>query len=353
MLRMRTQIFKVALIFLLLNFQFAEVMAQEWEMITGKLFAQGENPEFADDPFNRKLGALLCMPDGDLLLVRNGRHPMYRSTDQGQSWQPLEGTETIGRAYGSFSFSRDYSNSRVAVFMIVQKKERPALGLILSADGKVLAEIGKPSAQHDGWTWGMPAWEQDSPKVILGKEHHQWVVMWLSKDGGETWQKLDFTSRNPGVINEKTFVAGNEDGIHRSADQGQSWEKVSDFIVTGKNPIRYSSNFYWTTEKGVIWSQDQGKSWQLLGQELSGTLWGPYFGTSEQSMMVVNQHGFYTTTDHGHNWDKVADYFAPPNANFEGEYNVIHTTNSYDWDEVRGILYAGGLGADAYKLKLK
>lgn len=327
--------------------------AQEWEMITDKLFAEGEKPEFAEDPFNRKLGGLFCMPDGDLWLVRNGQHPVYRSTDQGESWQPIPETETIGRAYGSFSFSPDYSSGRLAIFMIVQQKHRPAQGIILSSDGEVLAKIGKPSEAHDGWTWGMPAWEQEKPQVILGKEHHKWVVMWLSKDGGQNWQKLDFTSRNPGVINAQTFVAGNDDGIYRSADQGASWQKVADFVVSGKNPIRYGDNFYWTTEEGVIWSQDEGKSWQLLGKSLPGTLWGPYFGNSEQSFMVVNEDGFYISNDHGLSWKKVADYFAPPNANVDGAYNVTHPTNSYGWDETRAILYAAGLGAQVYKMKLK
>lgn len=343
---------KQYLICLLLFIPFA-ALAQEWEMITGELFADGENPEYADDPFNRMLGGLFCTSDGELWLVRNGQHPIYRSTDQGKSWQPLENTETIGRAYGSFSFSPDYASGQLAVFMIVQKKHTPAQGLILSADGEVMAEIGKPNQEHDGWTWGMAAWEQENPQVILGKEHHKWVVMWLSQDGGESWQKLDFTSRNPGVINARTFVAGNDDGIYRSADQGQSWEKVSDFIVTGKNPIRYGNNFYWTTEEGVIWSQNKGKSWQLLGEKLPGALWGPYFGRNEQSFMVVNQDGFHITTDHGQSWRKVADYFAPPNANVEGAYNVMHPTNSYGWDENRGILYAAGLGAHAYRLKFK
>ena len=327
--------------------------AQEWQVITEDLFDEGENPEFTDDPFNRRLGALLCLPNGDLLLHRNGQHPLYRSNNQGKSWQAVENTETLGRAYGSFSFSYDYESGRVAIFTIVQKKGRPAQGLLLSAKGEVIKKIGKPSQEHDGWTWGMPAWEQSEPQIILGKEHHKWVIMWLSRDGGQSWQKLDFKSRNPGVIDAQTFVAGNEDGIYRSVDQGESWEKVSDFVVSGKHPIRYGNNFYWTSDKGVIWSGDSGESWQLLGQSLKGLLWGPYFGRSEQSLMVVNQQGFHISTDHGRSWKKVADFFAPPDSNVEGQYNVLHPTNSYGWDEKRGILYAAGLGGHAYKLKIK
>jgi len=328
------------------------LLAQEWEVLTEKLFSEGENPEFADDTFNRKLGGLLAKPNGELLLVRNGQHPIYRSRNQGKTWKPLKGVETKGRAYGSFSFSYDYATGKTAIFMIVQQKHSPAQGLVLSPKNHVLTTIGKPSDNHDGWTWGMPAWEQASPQLILGKEHHKWVIMWVSRDGGSTWQQLDFKSRNPGVIDAQTFVAGNDDGIYRSADQGENWQKVADFVVTGKNPIRYGQNFYWTTEQGVIWSQDQGKSWELLGNALEGVLWGPYFGTTENSMMVVNAQGFYISTDHGETWEQYAEFFAPPSSNRDGQYNVMHPTNSYGWDEKRGIIYAAGLGGHAYRLRL-
>jgi hypothetical protein len=143
----------------------APAQAQKWELITEKIFSKDENPAFADDPLNCKLGGLLCMPNGDLWLVRNGAHPVYRSTDQGESWQALHTAQTIGRAYGSFSFNLNYSSGRVAIFMIVQQKNSPARGLLLASGGEVISKIGKPSKEHDGWTWGIPAWEQ--PEVIL------------------------------------------------------------------------------------------------------------------------------------------------------------------------------------------
>jgi len=329
-----------------------DAWSQDWERITEDLFAQGEDSSFTRDPLNRKLGCLVVKPSGELLLVRNGQHPVYHSQDQGVHWHPLEHTETVGRAYGSYSANVDYTSGRVAIFTIVQQKNAAATGLILSSEGKVLTQINKPKTDHDGWTWGMAAWEQHDPEVILGKEHHKWVIMWLSKDGGSTWEQLPFKSRNPGVIDAHTFVAGNDDGIYRSEDQGETWEKISEFVVTGKNPIRYGDHFYWTTQQGVIRSTDHGRSWEFLNQPLEGALWGPYFGLNEQSMMVVTHEGFWVSQDAGAKWIKVADYFAPPGANLEGQYDITHPTNSYGWDEKRGILYAAGLGADAYRLVL-
>mgnify|MGYP001033596817 CR=1 FL=1 len=331
--------------------RYSPLKAQDWHPITEALFERVHiNPDFYEDPLNRRTGALAVSPaTGNLTLVLNGNHPVYLSKDQGESWKAMD-VSTQGRAYGSFSINQDPETARQAIFMIVQKKQLPAQGLIIDKKGHEITQIGKPGSNHDGWTWGMPAW--DNPQVILGKEHHAWVVLWLSKDGGQSWTRLDFESRNPGVIDSKTFVAGNDDGIYFSENQGEKWDRVADFKVTGKTPVRYGQNFYWTTEEGVIISSDQGKSWQLLGEKVPGALWGPYFGRNQSSMMVVNQEGFQVTTDHGENWEKVAAFFAPPHSAHDGKYNVMHPTNSYGWDQKRGILYAAGLGGHAYKMAL-
>ena len=346
-------ILSLSFLFFLLNV--SSGWSQQWQNITEDLLAEIGDTTFSKSTLNRNVGALAVLPEsGDLLLVLNGDHPIYRSKNQGKSWKPLNNANPVGRAYGSFSFNIDPVTSRTALFMIVQKKRGPVKGLVLSEKGKVLTEIGRPYESHDGYTWGMVAWEQDNPQVILGKEHHAWVVMWLSKDGGKTWEKLDFESRNPGVIDARTFVAGKDDGgIFRSGDQGKSWEKVAGFKVTGKNPVRYGDNFYWTTEEGLIISRDKGKSWEILGEPLKGALWGPYFGNSENSIMVVNEEGFFITRNHGKSWKKVAGFFVIPDSNAGGKYNVMHPTNSYGWDEKRGIIYAAGLGGHAYKLKLE
>lgn len=325
--------------------------AQQWESITQDLLASVKDTTFQSDVLNRNVGAIAVLPNsGNLILVLNGVHPTYMSKDQGETWQPLKKAQTIGRSYGSFSINIDAETDRTAIFMIVQKKDAPAKGFILNHKGKVLTTIGKP--EHDGWTWGMPAWQQKSPSTILGKEHHAWVKMWLSTDAGESWDLLDFESRNPGVISETTLVAGNDDGIYRSTDRGINWEKVAPYKVTGKTPIKYQDHFYWTTTAGLVYTRDKGNSWYLLPGKLKDPLWGPFFGKSKQEMMVVCREGFFISKDGGMSWEKVAEYFAPPNSNREGVYNVMHPTNSYGWDAENNIIYAAGLGGHAYKLKL-
>lgn len=341
---------KLIFIIFCILIRFQPLSAQNWENITARLLHQIGDTTFQNDPFNRRVGNIVVQPKtGDLFLVLNGGHPVYRSKTRGRNWKALKGTAVQGRSYGGFATSLDYNTNRMAFFMIVQKSQLPARGVLLSSKGKFLGEIDKPP--HDGWTWGMPAWEQKDIRVLLAKEHHAWVVMWKSVDGGTTWEKLRFESRNPGVISEQIFVAGNDDGIYRSTDQGESWVKVSDYIVNGKTPIRYGSNYYWTVPDGVLVSKDAGKTWEVFGEPISDALWGPYFGRSQKELMVVTPDGFFISYDGALTWKKAAGFFKIPKAQFEGKYNIMHPTNSYGWDAKRKIIYAAGLGGDAYKIK--
>ena len=327
--------------------------AQTWENITRELYHHLEpDSGYASDPLFRKTGSFLLHPfTGDLYLAVNGQNPLYLSQDQGEEWIPLPDAYTEGRTFGGFSAGIFPREGLKYFFTIVMHKNQQVRGLVLGPDDQVFSVIKKPASHHDGWSWGMPA--GNNPQVILGKEHHAWTVLWLSKDGGESWEKLDFESRNPGVVTDSVFLAGNADGIYRSIDQGKTWNKVSPYVITGKTPVMHAEAVYWTTKKGLAKSPDQGKTWTLVGSPLPGSLYGPYFGIDQHSMMVVAEDGFFILRDGSDLWQKVAPPFVIPEAAYEGAYNIRFSTNSYGWDQKRNLLYAAGLGADVYKLKIE
>ncbi len=318
---------KKIILFILVGTVFP-VFSQSWDNISASLYQTIPNFRSGEDRLNRNIGNLTVLPSGELIAVMNGTYGIYASSDQGDSWRKLD-VYIQGRSYGAFSVNLDYNTSRYAVFMIVQQKQAPAVGAVMSRDGKVLSTIGKPDSTHDGWTWGMVDWTSDQSITILDKEHHAWVIMWSSRDAGQTWRKLDFQSRNPGLLNDSTLVAGNDDGIYRSMDSGASWVKVSDFIVTGKTPVRYGEKYYWTTAHGVIVTGDHGATWNLLGTRLPDALYGPYFGKNKNQLMVVSREGFFITKNGGTTWEKKAEYFVDPNDPESGHYNIMHPTNSY------------------------
>ena len=326
-------------------------LAAEWENIGARVFQSiPDYTEHREKLFNG-VGSLVVVPTtGELYVTLNRAYGMWHSRDQGATWTRVAEARVQGRHYGSFSANLDPQTGRFALFSIVSTVD-PQSALTSDA-GRTWRAINRPSgAKHDGWTWGSIDWSQTEPQVILGKQHHDYTAMWLSRDAGATWEKLPFASRNPGVIDAKTFVAtrGTEgDGIHRSTDAGQNWTRVAEFKVNGKTPVRWDTNFYWTAEPGVIVSRDAGATWSLLGQALPDALWGPFFGRDEDSMLVVSRDGFFRTVNRGTTWTKVADFFA----GHIGTYDVMHPTVSYGWDAPRGLIYCAPVGGSVWRLKV-
>lgn len=329
--------------------------AQGWEDISQPIFEVASQLDTAQDVLNRGVGGILYRPEAnELLAVTNGVNGLFSSKDQGNTWQKVADANLNGRHYGGFSFNYDYEHDRYIIFMITRADSLSATSLLSAGADQGFIHFQEPQhTKHDAWTWGMPAWSEDTIQIILGKEHHAWTKLWLSQDSGQNWKLLDFESRNPGVINDSVFVAGNDDGMYRTTDQGENWQKINIFVVTGKNPIKYHDHFYWTTAQGLISSTDQGKTWKMVGDPLADALYGPYFGKDQNHMMLVSKDGFFITKDSGKTWEKQLDYFNVPDSNRDGTYNVMHPTNSYGWDWKRNIIYVAGLGGRVYRYRLE
>jgi hypothetical protein len=312
----------------------------QWEDIGQNILQHIPNYEEYNDRLYTGFGNLVVLSNGELFLTLNRDYGMFRSTDTGNSWEKVSDVQVQGRAYGGFSANIDYQNNRFALFMIVSSVD-PQSAITLDG-GKTWNEITRPThIVHDGWTWGAVDWTNDNPQVIIGKQHHDMTAMWLSKDAGQSWEKLAFRSRNPGVINDRILVAAlgeYGEGIYRSVDQGQTWNQVSDYKITGKVPVKFNNNFYWTSENGVLVTKNEGETWSLLGTNLPGALWGPFFGKDENTILAVCLDGYYKTTNGGKEWQKIAEHL-------EGfEPDVMHPTASFGWDYNKNILYFSPVG---------
>lgn len=334
--------------------------ADEWEDLSESLFKA--LPEY--EPVERKLytgvGAIVVLPvGGEVFAIMNRDYGVLRSLDAGETWERLPQAPLRGRAYGGFSACLDARTGRFAVFM--QEANRfgiKAVGGLTLDKGESWTPIGRPDhpARHDGYTWGGVDWTARLPEVILGKEHHAWVALWLSRDAGATWSRLPFESRNAGVLGPQTYVAGvdafaqrgemkAEPGIYRSGDSGQNWQKVSPVVVSGKTPVSWGDSHYWTCKEGVLICRDDGRSWGLLGSPLPDSLYGPIFGRSEREMMVVARSGIHVSRNGGESWNHVADAI-------EGAYNVGNPLTSFGWHPEAGLLYYAAVGGGLYRLRI-
>ena len=218
-------------------------------------------------------------------------------------------------------------------------------------------------------------------KTILGFLHHGEMVGGMfvhTSDGGATWDwsgpLLKDTRRwmRTGVADATTLLRGEEPakgdmpqpGIFRSTDFGQTWTKVGDYTLHGTCPVHYGSNIYWAAKEGVVVSRDGGNTWSVCGSPVANIVFGPYFGKSEQEMMVVS---FKTDTpsrgtaaNRGPVWRRSSPTLPMRGAN-RGMKEPAHPLSGrhwrgalwyFGWDSERNILYESLFGGDVWKLQL-
>ena len=92
-----------------------------------------------------------------------------------------------------------------------------------------------------------------------------------SKDGGETWTKLDTTLRSSYVMidspavamNENTFYRANFYSLERSTDAGESWHRFMKGIVGTeiRDLIAFKDILYAETGRETVYSTDGGETW--------------------------------------------------------------------------------------------
>ena len=98
---------------------------------------------------------------------------------------------------------------------------------------------------------------------------------------------------------------------------------------------------------GLLVRRDKGATWTRQGSSVD--IWlGPFFGRSEDEMVVVGKNGAFKTGNAGDTWTKIAD-LRPNGPGFSFKPNWF---GCYAWDPVNNILYASSMGNPVYKLEL-
>lgn len=336
--------------------QAAPPAGEGWVNVTAELFKSIK----ADDhkmAFIRFAQGFAVEPTtGNLFVhVAAGQAGLYHSKDQGQTWAAIPGVKLTGRSETGHSFSIAHPHDgRMAFFTI------DGAGGITFDGGQTWTAFGRHARNFDH---GDLDWSTPKPQVIFAMEHEPFYKC-LSTDGGATWTRIDEAADKAagnrevqnwrvGVVNATTLVMADrrKEGILLSADLGKTWTEVAKFRVLAGRPVHYGKRLYWAVSEGVI-ASDDGKAWSLVGTALPNATWGPYFGRSEQEMMVVTDKGFFITADGAKTWKHAAPYFAVPDgyATARG-YDAGGGLRYFGWDPIHNILYASGLGAPVYRLR--
>lgn len=178
-----------------------------------------------------------------------------------------------------------------------------------------------PYRQINGSTSCRPYFVKDAILWVSGS------ALKISRDKGVTWQSVG-TAPGPwgGSIKQLAGIAennglvifvGNDTGLWRSADSGQTWQKAQDTKCVAL--VDVGSRFYAAMQKTIQMSTDHGKTWGPLdmtpfqGQAIFGLTGGVAPDGSSVLFASAWQLGILRSTDWGKTWEVVLKPYSDQN----------------------------------------
>ena len=258
---------------------------------------------------------------------------MFRSTDDGASWTPIEnglvyGQTTVtglavseGKVFAStfagVAFSTDNGNDWSTIVGTDQANQ--VTNCVAAIDSSVLVgwvggvirsiDVGRSWVDTSGWinTSCTFCFAGDSSRIYAGTT----TGVHLSTDNGVTWTPIN--NGLPGnqvwsMATEGTtlFAATINNGVYRSIDSGASWVSASSGIIlsevnsmAGDGPHIYAvmgyDSLYISTDNGTTWTADTSLH---SGAIASVTVIG-------QKVYASTSTGIYVSSDNGKTWNAI------------------------------------------------
>lgn len=310
-----------------------------------------------------------CLTNINNVLLAGGNYGVYFSTNTGASWlksnssPPLiiaflpHGSDVYACGYGGIFRSSDNGHSWLRVY-------NTAITFISMAAGTsnlyASSQFGLYKSTNNGQNWSSfpsPA----SPNYInsIAASGNKLFVcyqdsgLYVSTDDGSSWSTglSGFYSRHPVVIiprgNALYCGASYRAGIYKSIDNGTSWVSMNNgFANCGINALSVSGNtiFTATNYEGVHLSADYGDSWTILAPQLPV---GTFTTVSAQGNYVLagNKDSLFMSNDMGAHFtgvikDSVTGSAISGSYFFEGGSGGIHRSTDYGatWAKVNNLI---------------
>ena len=264
-------------------------------------------------------GVVVDPASGDVFMVVNDLG-LWRSSDQGKSFNRCDGEAIGGRCETGWALQADPAGKRMACFMIYGSSA-------MTTDGGTTWT--KFSTTH--LDFGAVDWA-DTGKRLLALRHESGGLLTTSEDAGATWKDLQKGWSTCGVIDHTTFVATKENtpGIFRSTDAGGTWAKVADETPTAGVPVVFNKLIFWPKANALLISKDKGASWSASAP-VEATH-GPIFGGDAAHFVVIGKTGFTETRDGGGTWALAAPLPA--------EFTTNRVGPNFAWGTKANIFYA-------------
>jgi len=320
-------------------------------LLTCSSYAQWKEltPELEGTGAHRSIKAIeVDAVTGDLFMTQKNS-VWKRSSKDSPTWTRLDGNhELLGNLWYGISMVRDDETGALAIFR-KDPHDQPVNSAYTLNQGEIWQPIkrvlieGNKSNSY-GWSWGVVDWNSE-PLRMLARMHHS-SRLWYSADAGENWTELSEKTIFFGFTPDGTILAAHPDQrtILSSSDNGKTWETaIYGAKVQARMPVAKNGNLYWLVESGLMVTKDNGRTWHRQGSLIQNAYWGPYFGKTENDIIVVTLDGVFRTDDAGETWNKVAENRAKELETGYGEpdhrFDWFIGQTTWGWDAQRNILY--------------
>ena len=208
---------------------------------------------------------------------------------------------------------------------------------ILFKNGKVVYKESHPNVFYDS----IEFWN-NLEGIAVGDFTDNCISIIITRDGGETWNKLDCSlfenikegggffaasDTNISIINDKVWLAsgGINSRIYFSDDKGVSWKIFNTPIIQGESTTGIFSIDFYDEKNGFgvggdytkpeidslnkIRTSDGGKTWQVVGNgKLGYRSCVQYFPAGNgKKILVVGFKGIDLSSDSGNTWINLSD----------------------------------------------
>lgn len=239
---------------------------------------------------NSPLGITAFAEIGNKIFVSRELFPLYYSTDNGFTWNWLNG----------------------APFDAITVRGNNMFGginaLYESTDfGKTWSILN----QHN-LLFGITSIAVNDSNIYVGTFYNG---LWTSNDNGTSFVRdssglYQSNSVNTILISDTNVLAGTSNsGIYLSANNGKSWKQSNNGLANldVHSLISNFGNILAGTDNGVFLSSDNGSSWIQVNNGLTDDTVYSFAWVANYVFCGTNNGGIFATTNYGGNWTPIAD----------------------------------------------
>jgi photosystem II stability/assembly factor-like uncharacterized protein len=313
---------------------FAAPAAAQWEPVTTAL-VKAHKPGYGG-----VCGVAVDHKNGDVYLDLSDRG-IFRSTDQGQSWQRVGG-EIKGRTEwpGCLMLDPVGGTKKLVVAFVYGSPIA-----VLPAGASSWMTLSNKSQHID---WCAVDWTDPALALIFALKHESGDLLIVSRDGGKSFTEVGkgygpawvFDKSTAVVAETKTKTRPNP-RLLRTTDGGRTFVPGPEYTARAL-PRWHGDTLYWLVQGGLIATTDRGQTWKRLA-DLKDGRFGPIFGKDSKQLFVLTGRGIVESTDGGATWGKA---IAVPKA-----MGGVSTLSWLEYDPVHDVLYVMKMGSELYRLQ--